>query len=89
MQPTSRSCGQPTVADSVKFVDTAAACNYPSCIHARDIPSFEEAIRNWRDSPQFTLLYLQIQPGAPEKLGRPTITPAAIKTRLITALSND
>lgn len=74
--------GQPTAASVVAFPEVAAAVGYPRVVWAHTLDQFADELAVWHQTPQLTFLYLPIRAGVPEKLGRPTITPAEVAARL-------
>jgi phosphonopyruvate decarboxylase len=73
--------GQQTASGIVRFAAIAAAANYRSAF-ALDRPSeIREAVRLLRHRTGPSLLHVKIQPGSPEKLGRPTVKPHEVKER--------
>lgn len=74
--------GQSTVASSINFVETAAACSYTSSIYVHDLEELEFYINKWKIEKGLTFLYLKIAEGSKEKVGRPKLKPYEIKERL-------
>ena len=73
--------GQQTASGVVRFAALAAAANYHSAFAADRPEEIREAVRLLRHRPGPSLLHVLIQPGSPEKLGRPTVQPHEVKER--------
>ncbi len=73
--------GQQTASGIVRFAAIAAAANYRSAFAADRPAEIREAVRLLRHRPGPSLLHVKIQPGSPEKLGRPTVQPHEVKER--------
>jgi phosphonopyruvate decarboxylase len=74
--------GQATVSPRVSFAEMAAACGYASSLETNELGQ----ISGWLNEPpldgtRFARLF--IRPGTPDDLPRPSVTPAAVKTRLM------
>jgi phosphonopyruvate decarboxylase len=74
--------GQATVSPRVSFAEMAAACGYASSLETNELGR----ISGWLnerplDGTRFARLF--IRPGTPDDLPRPSVTPAAVKTRLM------
>jgi len=65
----------------LRFAAVAAAANYRSAFTADRPQEISEAVRLLRNQPGPSLLQVKIQPGSPEKLGRPTVKPHEVKER--------
>ena len=75
--------GQATVSRGVRFTGVAGACGYRTavtCTKAADIGHFLASA----SGPAF--LHIRTAPGIPKELPRPTISPAAVKLRLMSKL---
>jgi phosphonopyruvate decarboxylase len=81
--------GQQTVSGIVRFAAVAAAANYRSAFAADHPEQIREAVRLLRHRPGPSLLHVKIQPGSPEKLGRPTVKPHEVKERFSQFLSSN
>ena len=81
--------GQQTVSGIVRFAAIAAAANYRSAFAADRPEEIREAVRLLRHRPGPSLLHVKIQPGSPEKLGRPTVKPHEVKERFSQFLSSN
>jgi len=73
--------GQQTASGTVRFAALAAAVNYRSAFAVDRPQQIREAVRLLRHRPGPSLLHVKIQPGSPEKLGRPTVKPHEVKER--------
>ena len=71
---------QSTVSESIDFCAIASGCGYPAVCRMNEPRNVEEMIKN-RDK-QLQFVHVPIQPGIPEQLGRPPITPAQVAQRL-------
>ncbi len=74
--------GQATVSPRVSFAELAAACGYASSLETDEL----DRIASWLnerplDGTRFARLF--IHPGTPGDLPRPSVTPVAVKTRLM------
>lgn len=78
--------GQETVSKSTNFAEIAAASGYPVVSTVRSIEELEARLMQWRRNHQLTFLHVKIKTGAPPSLGRPTISPKAVKERLLNYL---
>src|SRR6266567_4227043 len=73
--------GQQTASGILRFAAVAAAANYRSAFAVDRPEEIREAVRLLRHRPGPSLLHVKIQPGSPEKLGRPTVKPHEVKER--------
>ncbi len=75
--------GQSTVSRQVSFGAIAQACSYAHVLGTDSLEVFTEDVRRnlFRAGPSMT--HLRIRPGTMAKLGRPKITPAAVKERMM------
>lgn len=73
--------GQPTVSGRVGFAEIAAACSYRTASECDDIGGFERAMKSAFASAGPHLIRAHIRPGSIDKLGRPTVGPAAVADR--------
>ena len=80
--------GQQTASGIVRFAAIAAAANYRSAFAVDRAEEVREAVRLLRQRPGPSLLHVKIQPGSPEKLGRPTAQPHEVKERFSQFLSS-
>lgn len=73
--------GQSTVSRGVAFAAIAQACGYPKVVSTDDPAVLSAALAEPRsDGPVF--IHFRIRTGAPDKLPRPRVTPAAVFLRL-------
>jgi len=72
--------GQQTVSASVDFAAVALDCGYAYAASCDELEGFERA---WRAAAARgpALIHLRIAPGSMERLGRPTVSPAAVAQR--------
>jgi phosphonopyruvate decarboxylase len=71
--------GQSTVSHSVDLASIAAACGYPAVERTHTPEGFENFLRDNADSLRF--LHVKVEPGVPEGLPRPTVTPVEVAKR--------
>jgi phosphonopyruvate decarboxylase len=81
--------GQQTASAVVRFAAIAAAANYRSAFAVDRSEEIREAVRLLRHRRGPSLLRVKIQPGSPEKLGRPTMKPHEVKDRFSQFLSSN
>lgn len=75
--------GQKTVSENVSFVEVAAGTGYEKVEILESLDDIKISIDNWKNKQQLTFGYMRIMPGIKEGLGRPTVTPIEVKSRLI------
>ena len=75
--------GQQTVSHHVDFPAIAHACGYPQSIEIHTLDELENRIRAWKREPVLTFLHVRVKKGSKPNLGRPSITPKAVKERLM------
>jgi len=74
--------GQATVSPNVSFAAIAAACGYASAVEGDDLEVLDQVFAGpGLHGPRF--VRLSIKPGTPDRLPRPSIAPADVKTRLM------
>jgi len=71
--------GQATVSHSINFCEIAAACGYAAIATATTPSALQEQLAI--PSARLTFLYVPMQPGIPEKLPRPKVTPPEVARR--------
>ena len=71
---------QSTVSQSIDFCAIASGCGYPAVYRMNEPREIAEAIKNREN--QLLFIHVPIKPGIPERLGRPSITPAQVAQRL-------
>jgi len=81
--------GQQTASGIVRFAAVAAAANYRSAFTADHPEEIRKAVRLLCHRPGPSLLHIKIQPGSPEKLGRPILKPHEVKERFSQFLSSN
>jgi phosphonopyruvate decarboxylase len=81
--------GQATVSSTVDFARIAAAANYRNVFSAGRPEDLDTCITEMRNARGPSLLHLKIRAGSPEKLGRPTVKPPAIKDRFMRFLASN
>ena len=81
--------GQATVSGTVDFARIAAAANYRNVFSAERGEDLDVCLAEMRAKPGPSLLHLKIRQGSPEKLGRPTVKPPAIKERFMRFLASN
>ena len=74
---------QPTVGFSIDLPAIAAACGYRATRRVGSIAEVASALGELGGQNGPTLLEIRVDPGAREDLGRPTLTPAENKERLM------
>jgi len=80
--------GQATISHNIDFVSMAQSAGYVNAVYAHNIGEFEIHLSNWSKTPKMTFAYLKTAKGSPEKLGRPTIKPHEVKTRLMNFINS-
>ena len=75
--------GQQTVSHNVDFPAIAHACGYPQSIEIHTLDELEDRIRAWKRDPVLTFMHVRVKKGSKPNLGRPAITPKAVKERLM------
>lgn len=80
--------GQATISHNIDFVNMAQSAGYVNSVYAHDTEEFEMHLSNWSKTPKMTFAYLKTAKGSPEKLGRPTIKPHEVKTRLMNFINS-
>ncbi|MEQ8424406.1 MAG: phosphonopyruvate decarboxylase [Cyclobacteriaceae bacterium] len=75
--------GQATVSHNIDFVDSAASVCYPIAIKVTGLDELSKAVVKWQVNGGLTFLYLKIAKGSAKDLGRPTIKPHEVKSRLM------
>lgn len=80
--------GQATVSHNIDFVDQAASVCYPITLRVGTLDELTKAIVKWQMNGGMTFLYLKIAKGSTKDLGRPTMKPHEVKTRLMKFISN-
>jgi phosphonopyruvate decarboxylase len=74
--------GQATVSPRVSFAAIAAACGYASSLETNDLARITSWLNERAlDGTRFARLF--IRPGTPSDLPRPSVTPVAVKNRLM------
>jgi phosphonopyruvate decarboxylase len=74
--------GQATVSPRVSFAEIAAGCGYASSLETAQLGRLSGWLNERPlDGTRFARLF--IRPGTPDDLPRPSITPVAVKTRLM------
>jgi phosphonopyruvate decarboxylase len=80
--------GQATVSHNIDFVDQAASVCYPIALRVGTLDELTKAIVKWQMNGGLTFLYLKIAKGSTKDLGRPTMKPHEVKTRLMKFIAN-
>ena len=80
--------GQSTVSHNIDFVDHAASVCYPNALRVGTLDELTKAIVKWQMNGGLTFLYLKFAKGSTRDLGRPTIKPHEVKTRLMNFIAN-
>jgi phosphonopyruvate decarboxylase len=74
--------GQATVSPRVSFAEMAAACGYASSLETNELGRISSWLNERPlDGTRFARLF--IRPGTPSDLPRPSVTPVAVRTRLM------
>jgi phosphonopyruvate decarboxylase len=74
--------GQATVSPRISFAEMAAACGYASSLETNELGRISSWLNERPlDGTRFARLF--IRPGTPSDLPRPSVTPVAVKTRLM------
>lgn len=79
--------GQATVSHNIDFVDQAAAVCYPIALKVNGLDELTKAIVKWEMNGGLTFIHLKIAKGSTKELGRPTMKPHEVKTRLMNFIS--
>ena len=77
---------QATVANTTRFAGIAAAANYRNVAEVHNLADFENCLQQLYPLQGPSLLHLKIRPGSIDPLGRPKITPEAVKERFMAFL---
>ena len=77
---------QATVANTTRFAGIAAAANYRNVAEVDNLADFENCLQQLYPLQGPSLLHLKIRPGSIDPLGRPKITPEAVKERFMAFL---
>ncbi|MEP2671425.1 MAG: phosphonopyruvate decarboxylase [Cyclobacteriaceae bacterium] len=80
--------GQATVSHNIDFVDQAASVCYPIALRVGTLDELTKAVVKWQMNGGLTFLYLKIAKGSTKDLGRPTMKPHEVKTRLMKFIAN-
>jgi len=75
--------GQETVSANVNFVHIASHAGYDRSIIAGDAKTVGALIEKWKKDHVLTFLHVPIIKGSKENLGRPTVSPVAVKERIM------
>ncbi len=75
--------GQATVSHNIDFVEQAASVCYPTALSVSGLEELSKAILKWQMGGDLTLIHLKIAKGSTKDLGRPTMKPHEVKTRLM------
>jgi phosphonopyruvate decarboxylase len=74
--------GQATVSSRISFAEMATACGYASSLETNQLGRISDWLNERPlDGTRFARLF--IRPGTPSDLSRPSMTPIAVKTRLM------
>lgn len=79
--------GQATISHNIDFTAMANASGYANSVYTHSIGEVEQQLASWKAEPKMTFLYLKTAKGSPKDLGRPTIKPHEVKTRLMNFIS--
>lgn len=80
--------GQATVSHNIDFVDQAASVCYPIALRVGTLDELTKAVVKWQMNGGLAFLYLKIAKGSTKDLGRPTMKPHEVKTRLMKFIAN-
>jgi len=75
--------GQMTISSNIDFVTIAAAAGYTNSFYVHSLEELANYLSNWNAKKELTFLYLKITKGSKKNLGRPTIKPYQVKSRLM------
>lgn len=75
--------GQATVSHNIDFVDQAASVCYPTAIRVGSLDELTKVVVKWQMNGGLTFVYLKIAKGSSKDLGRPTMKPHEVKSRLM------
>lgn len=79
--------GQATVSHNIDFVDQAVSVCYPIAVKVNTIDELAKEVVKWQLNGGLTLLHLKIAKGSTKELGRPTMKPHEVKSRLMNFIS--
>ena len=79
--------GQATVSPNIHFADHASAVGYPIAKQLSTLEELDSSIEQWKSDRQLTFLHLPIAKGSSKNLGRPTVKPHEVKSRLMAFLA--
>lgn len=79
--------GQSCVSQTINMPLLANAMGYQKVLVADSLENLKIMILNWTKQPQLTFIYVRIQSGCLENLGRPNLSPEATKERFMSTLS--
>jgi phosphonopyruvate decarboxylase len=74
--------GQKTMSETIDFATIAKACGYKHIFEVDDLAGAESALKFLNNQKELGFVRFSIKKGSPEKLGRPTVTPAQVAERL-------
>ena len=74
--------GQKTLSEAIDFALIAKACGYQHIFEVDDEKGAVEALKFLNEKKELGFIRFLIKKGSPEKLGRPTVTPAQVAERL-------
>lgn len=77
---------QATASGTTRFAAIAAAANYRNVAEVDNLADFENCLQQLYQLQGPSLLHLKIRPGSISPLGRPAITPEAVKQRFMAFL---
>lgn len=75
--------GQATVSNNISFVEIAAASGYAVSVYAHNLGELEKKYQEWLNNRRLTFIHLRISKGSRQEPGRPKVTPAEVKERLM------
>lgn len=75
--------GQATVSHNIDFVDQAVSVCYPIGIKVNTLDEFAKEVVKWQLNGGLTFMHLKIAKGSTKELGRPTMKPHEVKSRLM------
>ena len=75
--------GQPTISPSVHFAELAQACSYASSVSLARPEDLDVVLNRCMKSPGPHFIHVKLLEGTDGKLGRPALTPLAIRDRFM------
>lgn len=81
--------GQETVSSIVDFTALAKSQSYTYSTRVSNLNELEKVFHAWQQTPALTFVHCPIRTGVMPNLGRPTVTPAEVRQRLMQQLNSN